>query len=223
MASSVVIILSSGLCRRFGNKKNFIIGSLLFGIGTIIALLCNSMPQLVISRIVMGLGAGVVVPATYGIIGEHFEKKKYSAVFAAFAVVQIVFSGLGSLAGGYLPQIASWQTIFIILLSLELLSFLLVFLNLPDNAPVMQSEHFRFREHLLMIIAILLTTLGIEYAYHQQYLLLIFSATLLFCVVWKDIKGKNILLPKEFISDSLLRNLCLQVFLLGAFYNVCLA
>lgn len=73
----------------------------------------------------MGLGAGVVVPATYGIIGEHFEKKKYSAVFAAFAVVQIVFSGLGSLAGGYLPQIASWQTIFIILLSLELLSFLI--------------------------------------------------------------------------------------------------
>lgn len=223
LASSAVIILSSGLCQRFGNKKNFIIGSLLFGAGTIIAPFSSSMLHLVIARIVMGIGAGVVVPATYGIIGEQFKKEKYSAVFAAFAVVQIVFNGLGSLAGGYLPQIASWQTIFYILLPLELLSFWLVFRNLPDSIPVMQTVPFQFQRHLLMIIAILLVTLGIEQAYHQQYLLLVFGAVLLFLVVWKDAKKGNILLPKEFVNDSLLRNLCLQIFLLGAFYNVCLA
>ncbi|WOO37780.1 MFS transporter [Anaerocolumna sp. AGMB13020] len=223
LASSAVIILSSGLCQRFGNKKNFIIGSLLFGIGTIIAPFSSSMLQLVITRIVMGIGAGVVVPATYGIIGEHFEKEKYSSVFASFAVVQIIFNGLGSLAGGYLPKIASWKAIFFLLLPLEMLSFWLVFRNLPDSVPSMHTEPFYFRRHLLMILAILLTTLGIEQAYHQQYLLLILSAALLLFVVWKDTKGGNILLPKEFATDSLLRNLCLQVFLLGAFYNVCLA
>ncbi|WP_312281067.1 MFS transporter [Oscillibacter sp.] len=223
LASSAVIILSSGLCQRFGNKKNFIIGSLLFGIGTVIAPFSSSMLQLVIARIVMGIGAGVVVPATYGIIGQQFEKERYSSVFAAFAVVQIVFNGLGSLTGGYLPQIASWQAIFYILLPLELLSFWLVFQNLTDSVPVMHSEPFHFRRHLLMILAILLTTLGIEQAYHQQYLLLVFSAVLLFFVVWKDTKNGNILLPKEFATDPLLRNLCLQVVLLGAFYNVCLA
>lgn len=223
LASSAVIILSSGLCQRFGNKKSFIIGSLLFGAGTIIAPFSSSMLHLVIARIVMGIGAGGVIPATYGIIGEQFEKEKYSTVFAAFAVVQIVFNGLGSLAGGYLPEIASWQTIFYILLPLELLSFWLVFRNLPDSTPVMQTVSFQFRRHLLMIIAILFVTLGIEQAYHQQYLLLFFGAVLLFLVIWKDAKKGNILLPKEFVNDPLLRNLCLQVFLLGAFYNVCLA
>ncbi len=222
LASSAVIILSSGLCQRFGNKKNFMIGSLLFGIGTLIAPFSNSMLQLVIARIVMGIGAGVVVPATYGIIGEHFEKKKYSSVFAAFAVVQIVFNGLGSLAGGYLPRIASWQTLFSILIPLELLSFWLVFRNLPDRIPVMHSEPFHLLRQLLMMLAILLTALGIEQAYHQQYLLLILSAALLFFVVWTDTKGEHILSPKEFVTDPLLRNLCLQVFLLGAFYHVCL-
>lgn len=63
LASSAVIILSSGLCQRFGNKKNFIVGSLLFGGGTVIALFSRSMLHLVISRIVMGIGAGVVVPS----------------------------------------------------------------------------------------------------------------------------------------------------------------
>jgi len=223
LASSAVIILSSGLCQRFGNKKNFIIGSLLFGVGTIIAPFSSSMLHLVIARIVMGIGAGVVVPATYGIIGEHFEKENFPAVFAAFAVVQIVFNGLGSLAGGYLPQIASWQAIFYILLPVELLSFWLVYRNLSDTVPVMQSSPFQFRQHLLMIIALLLTTLGIEQVYHQQYLLLVLGAVLLFFVIWKDAQKGNILLPKEFVNDPLLRNLCLQVFLLGAFYNVCLA
>lgn len=223
LASSAVIILSSGLCQRFGNKKNFIIGSLLFGVGTIIAPFSSSMLHLVIARIVMGIGAGVVVPATYGIIGEYFEKKKFPAVFAAFAVVQIVFNGLGSLAGGYLPQIASWQAIFYILLPVELLSFWLVFRNLPAQVPVMQPAPFWLWKHLLLIIAILFTTLGIEQAYHQQYLLLVLGAVLLFFVVWRDATKENILLPKEFVNDPLLRNLCLQVFLLGAFYNVCLA
>lgn len=223
LASSAVIILSSGLCQQFGCKKYFAIGSVIFGMGTIIAPFSRLMLQLVIARIVMGIGAGVVVPATYGIIGEHFEKKKYSAVFAAFAVVQILFSGLGSLAGGYLPQLASWQAIFYILLPIELLSFWLVFRNLPDSIPVMQAKPFQFRLHILMIIALLLTALGIEQAYHQKYLLLVLGAVLLFLVIWKDSKRGNILLPEEFVSDSLLRNLCLQVFLLGAFYNVCLA
>ena len=223
LASSAVILLSSSLCQRYGNKKNFIIGSLLFGAGTIIAPFSSSMLQLVIARIVMGIGAGIVVPATYGIIGEHYEKENYSAVFAAFAVVQIVFNGLGSLAGGYLPHIASWQAIFYFLLPVELLSFLLVYRNLPAHVPVMQLEPFLFRQHLLMIIAILLVTLGIEQAYHQQYLLLVFGVVLLFLVVWWDIRKENILLPTEFVSDPLLRNLCFQVFLLGAFYHACLA
>jgi MFS family permease len=222
LASSAVIILSSGLCQRYGNKKNFIIGSLLFGVSTAAAPLCSSMLQLVIVRSVMGIGAGTVVPATYGIISEQFNKEKYSAVFAAFAVVQIVFNGLGSLAGGYLPQIASWKVIFYILLPFELLSFWLVLCSLSESAPVSRAAPFHFRKHLLMIIAILLTTLGIEKAYHQQYIYLVLGAVLLFYVAWKDIRKENILLPKEFVKDSLLRNLCLQVFLLGAFYNVCL-
>ncbi|BCJ92753.1 MFS transporter [Anaerocolumna cellulosilytica] len=223
LASSAVIILSSGLCQRFGNKRNFIIGSILFGIGTVIAPFSSSMLHLVLSRVVMGIGAGVVVPATYGIIGEHFEKKKYPALFAAFAVVQIVFNGLGSLAGGYLPQITSWKTIFYLLLPLELLSFWLVFHNLPGTVLTMPLEAFQLRQHVLMIIAIFLITLGIEQAYYHQYLLLLTGVAMFFFVVLKDAKGGNILLPKEFVNDPLLRNLCLQVFILGGFYNVCLA
>lgn len=223
LASSAVIILSSGLCQKFGNKKNFITGSLLFGVGTVIAPFSSSMLYLVIARIVMGIGAGIVIPATYGIIGENFEKERYSAIFAAFAIVQILFNGLGSLAGGYLPGIASWQTMFYLLLPIELLSFWMVFRNIPDTVPMAQSAPFQIRRHLFMITAIVLTTLGIEQAYHKSYLLLIFGTVLLICVIWKDIKRGNTLLPKEFTNDPLLRNLCLQVFLLGAFYNVCLA
>ena len=223
LASSAVIIFSSGLCQKFGNKKNFMVGSILFGMGTVIAPFSHSMLHLIIARIVMGIGAGIVIPATYGIIGEHFEKKKYSSVFAAFAVVQILFNGLGSLSGGYLPEIASWQTIFYILLPIELLSFWLVLKNISDTVFTQHFAPFQIKQHLVMISAILLTTLGIEQAYHNHYLLLFLGAILLFYVIWKDAKKGNLLLPKEFINDRFLRNLCLQVFFLGAFYNVCLA
>ncbi|WP_277406990.1 MFS transporter [Lacrimispora xylanisolvens] len=223
LASSAVILLSSSLCERFGNKNNFIAGSLLFGIGTLAAPFSSSMLQLIAARIIMGIGAGIVVPATYGIIGDQFEKSSYASIFAAFAVVQIITNGLGSLAGGYLPQLATWQTIFIILLPIEIISFLLVFRNISAKADPLTKSPLKLQRHILMITAILLLTLGIEFAYRSQYFLLLAGMALLFLVVIKDTQKDNAILPKEFLSDSLLRNLCLQIFLLGAFYNICLA
>lgn len=222
LASSSVIILSSGLCQKFGYLKNFSIGSLLFGVGTLVAFFSSSMLQLVIARIIMGVGAGAVVPATYGIINEYFEKEKYTSIFAAFAIVQIIFSGLGSLAGGYLPQAFSWKTIFYVLIPIQLLSFLLVFRNLPKHTLNLPSTPFPIRAHLMMIIAVFFTALGIEQAYHQQYLWLTLGILSLLFILWKQIKMDGTLLPKQFMTDSLLKNLSLQVFLLGAFYNVCL-
>ena len=223
LASSAVILLSSSLCERFGNKNNFIAGSLLFGIGTLTAPFSGSMLQLIAARIIMGIGAGIVVPATYGIIGDQFEKSSYSSVFAAFAVVQIITNGLGSLAGGYLPELASWQTIFVFLLPIEIISFFLVFRNISNKVTPLSKAPLKLQRHLLMIAAILLLTLGIEFAYRSQYFLLLTGIALLFLVVLKDIKKDNAILPKEFLCDCLLRNLCLQIFLMGAFYNICLA
>jgi predicted MFS family arabinose efflux permease len=222
LASSSVMLLSSSLCHRYGNRKSFIIGSLLFGAGTLLAPFSYSMLHLVLARIVMGIGAGVVVPATYGIIGEHFDRERYSAIFAAFAVVQILFNGLGSLAGGYLPSIASWQTIFYLLLPLEVISLILVLRMLPSCALLAASEPLPLRRHLLMMLAILLTTWGIEQVYHHDYVLLFCGVLLLIFMVRKDVQNGSVLLPKEFVNDPLLRNLCLQVFVLGAFFHVCL-
>lgn len=222
LASSSVLLLSSSLCQKFGSRRNFIAGCLLFGVGTILAPFSRSMLQLVISRVVMGIGAGITIPATYGMIGEFFERKKFSTIFAAFAVVQIISNGLGSICGGYLPGMTSWRVIFCILLPIELLSFFLVYKNIPKAKSETAAAPFHIRQHLFMIAAILFTAIGIEEAYNNRYLLLISGIMLLSYTVWKDIKKQNILLPKEFRSDPLLRNLCIQVLLLGMFYNVCL-
>lgn len=223
LASSSVMILSGSLCRRFGNKKNFMLGSLIFGIGTAMAPFSRGMPHLVAARMIMGIGAGMVIPAVYGMIGEYFEKKKYSAVFAAFAVAQILFNALGSLAGGILPEAASWQTIFYILIPMEWIGFWLVYKNVPDTAGAVSAEPLHIRNHLMMIAAILLTALGTEQTGRNHLWILAVGIVLLLFVIRMDAKNGNVLLPQELKEDSLLRNLCFQIFVLGAFYYVCLA
>ena len=83
LASSSVMILSGSLCRRFGNKKNFMLGSLIFGIGTAMAPFSRGMPHLVAARMIMGIGAGIVIPAVYGMIGEYLRPT--SCIFSTFA------------------------------------------------------------------------------------------------------------------------------------------
>lgn len=109
LASSVTIPFFGWICERCGHRKNYIVGGLIFFIGILFSGLSNSMITLVLSRVVMGIGAGIVVPATYGIISTLFKKEDMRKVFGLMAIVQIINKGLGSVLGGVFSTYFTWR------------------------------------------------------------------------------------------------------------------
>jgi DHA2 family multidrug resistance protein-like MFS transporter len=97
------LLLSAGaLGDRFGRKRALQGGLLLFGVGSLIGSVVDSVGMIIAARTIMGVGAAFVMPATLSIITVVFppvERGKAIAVWAGFAGAG---GALGPLLVGFL-------------------------------------------------------------------------------------------------------------------------
>jgi EmrB/QacA subfamily drug resistance transporter len=97
-----LLLTAGAIGDRFGRKRALQGGLLLFGFGSLIGTLADSVSLVIIARVVMGVGAAFIMPATLSIISAVFpphERTKAIAIWAGFAGAG---AALGPLIVGFL-------------------------------------------------------------------------------------------------------------------------
>ncbi len=111
MAST--LILGGKLADRFGAKKIFIIGIILYGIGSVIAALSPDFATLIIGwSVIEGLAGALILPVTISLTLYNYSGKER---VLALAVLGAIFSSgiaIGPVLGGVLTTYASWRWAF---------------------------------------------------------------------------------------------------------------
>lgn len=106
------------LIGRFGKKKMYAIGLALAGLAPIIRLLdVRSIPLLIVSVLIAGIGAGFVAPLNYGIQADNTDYIEVSmgiraegAVASLSSFVSKCAMGIGGAIPGYLLQLAGFDS-----------------------------------------------------------------------------------------------------------------
>lgn len=97
------LLLSAGaIGDRFGRKRALQGGLLLFGVGSLLGTVVDSVAMIITARTIMGIGAAFIMPATLSIISAVFppeERPKAIAIWAGFAGAG---GALGPLVVGFL-------------------------------------------------------------------------------------------------------------------------
>jgi EmrB/QacA subfamily drug resistance transporter len=97
----------------FGRRKLFFIGAGLFAVGSLVASVSHSVPQLFIGEALLeGLGAAAMLPATLSIISATFVGKQRAGAFAVWGAVAGGAGALGPWLGGILTTDYSWRWAF---------------------------------------------------------------------------------------------------------------
>ena len=124
----------------FGRRRIFSLGLAIFVVASLACGIAQSPSELVIARIVQGIGAALLVPQVLGIIGTLYTGDQRVRAFTAYGLVIGLAGVFGQLIGGALISLniagSDWRAVFLINVPIGLVALLLVPGLLPKSERV---------------------------------------------------------------------------------------
>lgn len=102
------------LADKIGRKPIFILGIIIFIIGSSLCGFSQNMMTLIIARAIQGVGAGAIMPVALTIIGDLYSIDKRAKILGLNSAAWGVASVFGPLAGGFIVDTIGWHWIFFI-------------------------------------------------------------------------------------------------------------
>lgn len=127
------------LSDRFGRKPLINIGLFVFVVGSLLCGLSHSMMQLILARVIQGLGAGAIQPLTFTILADIFPIEKRAKMIGFNSSAWGVASIIAPLLGGFLVQQLSWHWVFAVNVPIGIISILLIQFFLKEDITTRHS------------------------------------------------------------------------------------
>jgi EmrB/QacA subfamily drug resistance transporter len=97
----------------FGRKRMFIVGAIVFALGSFITSISTSVGEMIIGEaIIEGIGAALMMPATVSLLRSEYKGRDLAVAFGIWGGIASAASALGPVIGGWLSTNYSWRWAF---------------------------------------------------------------------------------------------------------------
>ena len=146
------------LCKRFRARTLMLIGLALYIIGGCAAGLFSNIWMILIFRAIVGIGVGILMPLSTGLISFYFTKDKQDALMGMSSAMNMMGGVVATLIAGALAQL-SWRAAFLVYL-MGLISVILALLWMPNerifDPKEAKKEEGVFKKYNAFIVAMFL-------------------------------------------------------------------
>lgn len=133
MLTVALLIPASGfLSDRFGTKRVFAAAMVIFSLGSLACAASSTLPQLVLSRILQGVGGSLLLPVGRLAILKSVPKRELLGVLAFVTIPGLIGPLIGPTLGGLLVETLSWHWVFLINLPIGALGTIAALTFMPD-------------------------------------------------------------------------------------------
>ncbi len=115
---AALLLLGGALGDRFGRRRLLVIGTYLFGVGSLVCALAPSLELLLAARGVQGVGAALLLPNSLALLNAAYEGERRGRAVGIWAAAGAASAAIAPLIGGWLVDNAGWPAIFYINLPL---------------------------------------------------------------------------------------------------------
>jgi EmrB/QacA subfamily drug resistance transporter len=149
-----LMLLGGALADRYGRKRVFNTGVILFGIGSIGCAFSWSIPTMLAARVLQGIGGTLIAPASLAILGAHFKGAARGRAVAMWSAFGALTSTLGPMAGGVLIDSLGWRSVFWVNIPLILIVLYATLRHVEESRDDSAPKHLDAPGALLTILGL---------------------------------------------------------------------
>ncbi len=161
LAFVAVIPISGWLSERIGARNAWLLAIAVFLVGSALCGIAGTLPELVGFRVLQGLGGGMVVPITMGLMAQAAGPQRLERAMIAIALPAALGPILGSVLGGVIVESWSWHWIFLVNVPVCVVALVLGYRVLP-HAAVRRESHFDLPGFALLTPGVVAIAYGIS-------------------------------------------------------------
>jgi EmrB/QacA subfamily drug resistance transporter len=146
---AALLLIGGSLGDRYGRRKIFAAGVVLFSLASAWCGLAPNIRQLIVARGLQGIGGALLVPGSLALISANFCQKERGRAIGTWSGFTSITAAIGPVLGGWFTEHGSWRWVFFINLPLGLVVLWLALWKVPESRTGAQGQQFDWAGGLL--------------------------------------------------------------------------
>jgi DHA2 family multidrug resistance protein len=167
IAEIIMVTMAGWWSTLIGRKRLYLASFALFTIGSILCGTATSFTQMLVYRIIQGVGGGALIPVSQAILRETFPQEEQGMAMALWAMGVVLAPAIGPLLGGWMTDNYGWPWIFYINVPISIVGIFMVAAFVHDPAYLRRGIK-RVDWLGIVLLATALTTLQVIMERGQQ-------------------------------------------------------
>jgi EmrB/QacA subfamily drug resistance transporter len=166
---SALLVLAGALSDYFGRRRVFLIGTVGFGLTSVLCGLAPNMEFLVLSRVLQGAAGAILVPGSLALLTANFSGEAQGRAYGVWAAATSATTILGPFIGGILVDTISWRAAFLINVPLVVVAVWATVQHVPESRNERATGHFDWLGAAVVAIAVGGLSFGATYGQQRDW------------------------------------------------------
>ncbi|HSS71454.1 MAG TPA: MFS transporter [Casimicrobiaceae bacterium] len=130
---AALLLVGGAAGDRFGRRRVFVIGVVMFTLASIACGVANSVGFLIVARGLQGVGGALLVPGSLAVLSASFDEAQRGRAIGTWSGFTAITTALGPVLGGFLLDHGSWRYAFFINVPIALVVLALTLRHVPES------------------------------------------------------------------------------------------
>lgn len=182
----------------FGRRNVFLIGLVIFSIGSLLVGLSTNGLMIIAMRALQGIGSAILAPTTLALLMDSYRDQMRTRAIVYYGATGGLGASIGLVVGGLIASYASWRWGFLLNVPVGILMIVLTLKYIPASKKV--EGKLDWLGSILSVLGITALVYGINGASHPVPMVMT-GILLLALFVWQEKVSKHPITPLKLFKD----------------------
>ncbi len=198
IAAAICMPITGLVARKYGRRKVMLVSVIIFAISSALCGTATSQDEIIIFRILQGIGGAFIPTLAQAYIVESFSKKEQPKMLTIYSLCCILGPVLGPVLGGVITEHMNWGWIFYVNIPICIIGFIILYLYMTESSTKkvkIDYTSFLFLALGVGLIEIVLNEGNNKGWFSSNFIIVSFVYGIIFVgfFIWRGLLGKSVL------------------------------